>query len=421
MSGLVIPSACKELFVPNRYKALHGGRGSAKSHSAAGALILKGVEQPLRIGCYREIQKSISTSIKQLLDDKIDKAKLRGFYRSTQYSIEGLNGTKFIFGGLRSNPDSIKSTEGLDIALVEEADRCSQPSLDLLMPTLRNDNSELWFLWNRRNASDPVDNMFLGGTPPPGAWIKQLNWRDNPFFPEVLRREMEWLKGRDIDKWRHVWEGELLQRSEARVFKHWKVDDLDDQIPDGTEPRFGADWGFSIDPSVGIKIYRWGRILYVAREVYQVGVEIEDLPAFFAGSDQREKPRWENRFGHRGIEGILDSAIIADSARPETISHLKNRGFNIFKAIKGARSIEEGIEFLQSFDIVVHPSCIHTINELDLYQFKIDPITEKILSVYADKDNHVIDSLRYAVEAERRALKKKHGGVAIFSELVGQA
>jgi len=419
MAGLTIPSACRPLFLPSRYKALHGGRGSAKSHSAAGALVIKGSEKPLRIGCYREIQKSISTSVKQLLDDKIDAAGLRGFYRSTQYSIEGINGTKFLFGGLRTNPDSIKSTEGLDIAWVEEADRCSQASLDLLTPTLRNADSEIWFTWNRRLATDPCDNMFLGGTPPPGSIILPLSWRDNPFFPDVLRREMEWLRGRDRDKWLHVWEGELLQRSEARVFKNWRIDDLDDQIPEEAIPRAGADWGYSIDPTCGIKIYRWGRTLYVAREVYEVGVDIDDLPSFFAGSDDRSSPRWENRKGYSGIEGMLDMAMVADSSRPETISYLRQRGFNIFSAVKGARSIEEGIEFLQSLDIVVHPNCIHTIDELTLYSFKIDPLSDLILSAYADKDNHVIDSLRYAVEAERRALKKKTGRIAMVTELVG--
>lgn len=418
MAGLTIPEACKELFLPSRYKALHGGRGSAKSHSIAGTLIIKGANEPLRIGCYREIQKSIGTSVKQLLDDKIEAAGLRGFYRSTQYSIEGANGTKFLFGGLRTNPDSIKSTEGLDIAWVEEADRCSQASLDLLTPTLRNPQSEIWFSWNRRNATDPVDNMFLGGTPPPDSIILPLSWRDNPFFPEVLRREMEWLKGRDRDKWLHVWEGQLLQRSEAKVFKHWRIDDLDDQIPEGAIPRSGADWGFSIDPTCGIKIYRWGRTLYIAREVYEIGVDIDDLPSFFAGSDPRKPPRWENPKGYHGITDILDCAMVADSARPETISYLSKRGFNIFKAVKGARSIEEGVEFLQSLDIVVHPSCIHTINELDLYQYKVDPLTDKILSAYADKDNHVIDSIRYAVEAERRALKKRGGRIATVTELL---
>jgi phage terminase large subunit len=96
--------------------------------------------------------------------------------------------------------------------------------------------------------------------------------------------------------------------------------------------------------------------------------------------------------------------MVADSARPETINHLRKNGFpKIASAIKGARSVEEGIEFLQSFDIVVHPRCVHTIEELTLYSYKTDPLTGLVLPVLADKDNHVIDALRYALEGARRA------------------
>jgi phage terminase large subunit len=118
-----------------RYRAARGGRGSAKSHSFAQALVLKAAEQPLRIGCFREIQKSIRDSVKRLLDDKISECGLQGAFISTDTEIRGHNGSLFIFGGLRTNPDAVKSTEGIDIAAVFEANRVSQRSLDLLIPT----------------------------------------------------------------------------------------------------------------------------------------------------------------------------------------------------------------------------------------------------------------------------------------------
>src|SRR5690349_17562428 len=134
---------------PVRHRACHGGRGSAKSHSFAQALVLKAASRPLRIGCFREVQKSIRDSVKRLLDDKINAIpELRGFFTSTDSEIRGANDSLFIFGGLRSNPDAVKSAEGLDIAWVEEASRASRRSIDLLIPTIRKPNSELWWTWN---------------------------------------------------------------------------------------------------------------------------------------------------------------------------------------------------------------------------------------------------------------------------------
>ena len=241
-----IPRKMQGLYRPARYKAIHGGRGSAKSHSVADYLVTTGTQRRMRYLCAREIQKSLSTSVHQLLVDKIEDHGLQDAYKVTRDGIRGPHGTHFLFAGLRSNPDSVKSMEDLDGAWVEEADRCSQVSLDLLTPTVRKPGSELIFTWNRRNTTDPVDDLFLGGTPPPNSWVQEINWRDNPFFPRTLFDEMMWMKGRDRDKWLHIWEGHPLQRSEAKVFKHWTVDEMDELLkrPDA-RPRFGADWGFA--------------------------------------------------------------------------------------------------------------------------------------------------------------------------------
>lgn len=401
------PAAFMELFQPARYKAYYGGRGSAKSHSCAAALILRGYNERIRWLCCREIQKSLNASVHQLLTDKIYQYGLQNFYSVTREGIRGANGTLFLFAGLRTNPDSIKSIEGLDGAWVEEAHSVSQLSLDLLLPTLRKPGSEGWFTWNRRSASDPVDQLFLGGEPPPNSIVRKVNWNDNPFFPDVLRQEMEHMKQRDPDKWRHVWEGELLHLSNALVFRNWEEDDLDDKIPARARRTFGADWGFSIDPTVGLEVYTWDRTLYIANEVYKIGCEIDETPSLLAGSDTRTPPRWINTNGHRGIKGIEKGPLIADGSRPETISYLKHRGFNIRKAVKGARSIEEGVEFIKSFDIVVHPRCKKVIDELLTYSYKVDKLTDEIIPELQDKNNHFMDALRYAVEAERRGVTRR--------------
>lgn len=369
-----------------RYRAAYGGRGSAKSHSFAQALILKAAERPLRIGCYREIQKSIRDSVKRLLDDKIAESGLKDFYQSTDTEIRAPNGSLFIFNGLRTNPDAVKSTEGLDIAAVFEANKVSQRSWDLLIPTVRKGGSEIWAEWNPEFATDPVDQMFRGPDGcPPGSIVRQVNWDQNPFFPDVLKQELEWDRKRDPEKYAHIWLGGYQQHSEARVFKNWSVEEFD--RPPGTIFRLGADWGYSIDPSVLVRCSIDGNRLYVDHEAWMIGCEITQLPDLF-----RQVPDAGKWF------------ITADSSRPETISHLKNHGFpKISAARKGAGSVEEGIEFLQSFDIVVHPRCEHVIQELTLYRYKIDPLTNQPTPMLEDKNNHCIDALRYACEGARKA------------------
>jgi phage terminase large subunit len=375
---------------PVRYRAAHGGRGSAKSHSFAQALILKAAERPLRIGCFREIQKSIRDSVKRLLDDKIRDCGLQSAFVSTDTEIRGHNGSLFIFGGLRTNPDAVKSTEGIDIAAVFEANRVSQRSWDLLIPTVRKPGSEIWAEWNPEIESDPVDMMFRGPDgAPPGSIVRQVNWTDNPFFPEVLKQELEWDRQRDPDKYAHIWMGGYLRNSETRVFKNWTVEEF--ERPAGTVYRLGADWGFSVDPSVLVRCSIEANRLYVDYEAHQIGCEIVNLPELFMQVPEAEK--WP---------------ITADSARPETISHMQKNGFpRIRAAIKGAKSLEDGVEWLKSFDIVVHPRCKHLIDELALYSYKTDPLTGEVLPLLEDKNNHVIDALRYACEGARRAKPKR--------------
>ncbi len=385
MSTVRLPTAFEGLFRPHRYKAFYGGRGSAKSHSIAAALVLIGAQEPKRILCAREIQKSIADSVKRLLEDKIKALGLSGFYSSTLTGITGKNGTEFLFAGLRTNPESIKSLEGVDIAWVEEAATVSQSSLDILIPTIRKSGSELWFSWNPRFKNDPIDVMFRGEHPPPEALVRRVLWDENPWFPDVLKGELEWDQARDPDKYAHIWLGEYQRNSEARVFRNWRIDRMD--APQDARPYFGADWGFAVDPTVLVRAYLWDRTLYIDAEAHKIGCEIDHTPKLFDT-----------------ISGSRDWPIRADSARPETISYMRKQGFNIHGAEKGPNSVKDGVEFLKSVDIVVHPRCTHTIDELTLYSWKTDKLTGEILPVLDDKKNHVIDALRYALEATRKSV-----------------
>lgn len=416
---LELPQAFSFLFAdkaddggPVRYRASHGGRGSAKSHSYATALLTKASARPLRIGCYREIQKSIKDSVKRLLDDKIKSIEaanpaLKGFWSSYDTEIRGANGSLIIFNGLRSNADAVQSTEGLDIAWVAEAKKVSQRSWDILIPTIRKDGSEIWAEWNPENEDDPVDKMFRGAAgPPPGTLLREINYADNPFFPDVLRRELEHDRRRDPDKYAWVWGGGYRKNSDKLVFRNWQEEFF--ETPSNATFRQGADWGFSVDPTVLVRCFigRWengqaiaddrGRHLFVDYEAYMVGCEIDQTPQLF--DTVPDARRW---------------LTTADTARPETISYMRRHGYpRIVPAVKGPGSLEDGVEFLKNYDIVVHPRCVNVITELKIYSYKTDQLTGAVLSVLEDKENHTIDALRYACEGARRAGKKRPRGEA---------
>jgi len=351
--------------------------------------------------CVRETQLSLSQSVKKLIENKIEAYGLGKHFNVLQTHIESYLGGRIGFQGMQNHTaDSIKSLEGYKYAWVEEAQSLSQRSLDLLRPTLRLKDSELWFSWNPDQPTDPVD-VLLRGEPPPNSVVVQANYKDNPWLPDVLKEEMEYDKRRDPDKYAHVWLGAYRQNSEARVFKNWKVEEF--ERPEGTVFRLGADWGFSIDPSVLVRCSIEGTKLYIDHEAYMVGCEINHLPDLF-----RRVPESEKWF------------ITADSARPETISYMQKHGYpRINAAVKGKKSIEEGIAFLHAHDIVVHPRCTHVIDELTMYSYRTDPLTGVVLPILEDKRNHTIDALRYACEGARRA--KKANSVRTVTSVLGDS
>jgi phage terminase large subunit len=382
-------AAFEPLLQPARYKGIHGGRGSGKSQFFGDLWLEENVTDKLDFVCLRETLKSLEFSVKKLLESKVSAFNAGAYFEIQDRRIKSIHGGVTIFEGMQNHTsESIKSLEGFDRAWFEEAQNASDKSLTLLRPTIRKKDSQLWFGWNPDLETDPIDVLLRGEERPPSSIVVEANYLDNPWFPDVLREEMEYDKRRDPDKYAHVWLGKYRRNSEARVFRNWKIEDFE------TDPawiiRQGADWGFSIDPSVLVQCSIVGRTLYVIDEVYRVGCEIDLLPDLFRTLEDAEK--W---------------TTTADSARPETISYMQRHGFKrMLPAVKGARSLEEGIEFLRSFDIVVNPRCKHTIEELTLYSYETDPLTGAVIPKLKDKDNHVIDALRYACEAARRTTKR---------------
>lgn len=221
MSQVIIKAEFPEklgcLFTPSRYKVLWGGRGGAKSWAVARALLIQGMENPLRVLCCREFQGSIRDSVHKLLTDQIYALGFDAFYRIEQASIKGSNGTEFFFEGLKHNAAKVKSFEGINRAWVEEAQAVSKTSWDVLIPTVRQDDSEIWITFNPELETDDTYQRFVVN-PPEAAIVQKVNWSDNPWFPEVLRLEMESLKKRDPDSYLNVWEGHCRQALEGAVY-----------------------------------------------------------------------------------------------------------------------------------------------------------------------------------------------------------
>lgn len=219
--SIQVPAALQGLYEPRRYKVMHGGRGGGKSHTVAQVLLEMGTREPLRILCAREIQKSMRDSVHRLLKDYIVRLGLTSFYEVLDTEIRGVNGALFLFTGLQSHTvDSIKSFEGVDRVWIEEAHAISKKSLDVLVPTIRKPDSEIWMTLNPDMETDEVYQRYIA-TPSPDTWVVQVNWRDNPWFPRVLDDERRKAKRVMLDEdYQHIWEGKARSVAAGAIYRH---------------------------------------------------------------------------------------------------------------------------------------------------------------------------------------------------------
>lgn len=216
--NLQVPDAFIELYQPHRYKVFWGGRGGAKSWAFADALIIKCWRSPTRVLCARELQKSIRDSVHKTLKSRIFALGLEAEFHITDQEIRGKNGSEFIFSGIRHNTQEVKSMEGIDVCWVEEAEAVTSESWSVLIPTIRKANSEIWVSFNPRLRTDSTYQRFVLN-PPKDAYVRKVSWRDNPWFPDVLKQEMEDLKERDYEEYLHIWEGEFKQYADGAYYK----------------------------------------------------------------------------------------------------------------------------------------------------------------------------------------------------------
>lgn len=384
---LLTPEWALPLLEPARYKGAKGGRSSGKSHFFAELAVEEMVVNPdLRFVCIREVQRSLKFSAKALVENKIRKMGVSHLFDPLEREIRRKGGTGLmIFEGMQDHTaDSLKSLEGFGRAWVEEAQNLSKRSLELLIPTIRSEGSQIWFSWNPDQPDDPVDDLMVTNSPA-NSILVHVNYRDNPFCPQVMHDEADRMAATDQDAYSHIWLGGYNTRSVSQVLAgKWVVDEFEpDEDWDG--PYHGADFGFAQDPATLIRCWiAGGRRLMIEYESYAIGLELDDTPA-----------RWM-----RDVPDCEQYVIRADNARPESISYLKRHGIPRIEAVeKWPGSVEDGIAHLRQYDkIVIHPRCTHTIDEARLYSYKVDKRTGDVMPKIVDAHNHLIDSLRYSLE-----------------------
>jgi len=390
MTNVKMPPAFKDLTKPYRYKVYYGGRGAGRTWTVARFLIIEALRNNITILCTREYQRSIRHSVYAVIASQIKMMGLEDYFIIHHNQIKSVNGSSFIFDGLKVNINEVKSTEGIDICWVEEAQNTSDESWEILIPTIRTEGSYFIITMNTGSKLDPTYSRFIDN-PPPESVVKLVTYEDNPFIPDTLIKEMQYCRDNDYAKYEHIWLGKSREISDSVIFAgRFEVKSLKDlEFPkDAVRYYYGMDFGFSSDPTVLIEVAVCDNILYVTREKYQLHLEIDQLP------------KWIK-------ELVSDQMITCDNSRPETVSYLDKRHIRV-RSNKHMKVID-GVEYLKSYKIIVDPDCLNTIYEFNNYSNEVDKTTGKPTTNIKKGNDHCIDAIRYAIQDliinDNRALK----------------
>lgn len=290
------PEKLNILFRPSRYKVLYGGRGAGRSWGCARAALLMGADQiegvqfqaPLRVLCAREFQNSIADSVHKLIADQITDLGMNYLYDVQKERIVGREATKAVgtelrFEGIKNNVNRIRSFEGVQLVWVEEAVKVSRQSWGVLIPTIRREGSEIWMSFNPELETDYTYVRFvLEAEPPPTMHVVKMTWRDNPWFPEVLRKEMERDKARDEDYYLNVWEGHCIQALEGAIYakelRRCQEDGRIGKVP--WDPEYPVETAWDLGRADATAIWFFQRIALQIRFIDYCTASGEDLSFF---------------------------------------------------------------------------------------------------------------------------------------------
>jgi phage terminase large subunit len=426
---VLIPAKLERLIYPKRLKIVYGGRGSAKTRSVVSILTARASARRERVLCLREIQNSIEESSLAELSEEVERRDLSGSFVVGRKAIRvPATRSSFSFRGLFRNVNGIKGFARSTVAWVDEGEGVSRESWQILMPTIREPGSEIIVTFNPNKASDPTWTDLIGPyealLDEDGCYeddevlIIRANYTDNPWFTDELEIERAKMERTDKDRYNWIWLGKFNKRSDEIIFAG-KVRVEAFETPAGVRLFFGADWGFAQDPTTLNRSFVRGNTLFIDYEAHGVHTESTDIWKLFAGREGAKPAQlkeWtsEDTLKYPGVPGARKWKIKADGARPETISQVARQGFNIDAAKKWGGSVEDGIAVLLGFDeIVVHPRCVHTINEFEKYSYKVDKLTGEVLPIIVDKYNHHMDGIRYSLDGYIRG---RGQGIIISAE-----
>ena len=399
-----------------RIRVLSGGRAAEKSHACARYLLALAYERSLKVLCLRELQSTLADSSYALLSSLIESDwRLREHFQVLANDIRGVNGSRFVFKGLLNyTSDSIKSFEGFDCAWTDESQRLSARSLKLLLPTIRKSGSFYIFSLNPEKAEDPVYDELIEKDRP-DVYKAHFTYLENPFCSPEIKALAE-LDKRDYSVFAHVWLGELLILSEARIFKNWEIGVFDSQelieewTQEDRERALSPDGMFKKDYNKALnqqrKLKRSTAIMYGLDWYPCSAVRCFLDPSgtlLYVDFDWFSDPDFDHLADSiiKAMPGIEHSnRVRADCARPELIKHVGKKIPGIEGSKKWPGSVLDGIKWLQGRErIIVHERCAHLAEEFRLYSWQVDRHTEKIIiNQPEDEFNHVIDALRYAVQ-----------------------
>lgn len=389
---LDFPEKLDFLFEPSRYKILYGGRGSGKSWGVARALIAKAVKTPVRVLCARELQNSISDSVIALLADQIRAMDLDSFFDVQRTAIYGKNGSEFSFVGLKHNVTSIKSFEGVDICWCEEGQAISKTSWETLIPTVRKPGSEIWVTFNPDLDTDETYRRFVVN-PPANSVVRKVNWDDNPWFPEVLKDELEQLKEKDIDAYLNVWEGHTRQMLDGAVYanelrKAQEQNRVRDFLIDKTIPiQTFWDLGWADMTSIWFIQYIAGGEVRIVDFYQNCQKTIDHYVHILENKGYVYKDWWlPHDAENKNMTGKSVKDILMAMGKPIRITPK----ISVADGINSARTLLDRCYIHET-------NCADGIQNLRHYRYDVDPNTKMFSNKpLHDQHSHAADAFRYA-------------------------